>query len=325
MGNCLVTKLESVINDDNLDYFDALQIKVDWDVFKGDGSYVDFRIRESFGGNHFGGVGVKVKVLNNGVIKVNDVAIADDEYIVESGKKVYIAPIGNNYSVNTEFLLIGLSNIDMLATNNFFGYTIKNANTQNYLSLNPTSVGNFFVLQPYLDSNRGNVDISDLLAKAKNKESIRYIIGSLDSPSNPHIYLTTESFAGFTELEEISYFMYVSYGDIAYLSELTALKRLILRWPGVNGNISSLGALTALVSFNFNGSSIVGAIEEFVAAQYNATNNPRKSASGATRILMYFDASTNITFGGNKITIANKYLAWDDGGIAPTNIRIENS
>ena len=187
MGNCLITKLkESVIND-NLDYFDALQIKVDWDAFKGTGSYVDFRIIESGGGNHFGGVGVKVKVLNNGVIKVNDVAIADDEYIVESGKKVYIAPMSDNYSANTEFLLIGLSNIDMFATNKNTGYTIKNVENVSSGGYKDWCVSKLNIPSVTIEVGRDNLyhpldnaEIYNIIAKNINTDSIETFQKDLD-------------------------------------------------------------------------------------------------------------------------------------------------
>jgi hypothetical protein len=144
------------------------------------------------------------------------------------------------------------------------------------------------------------------------------------------ITLNTYIMKKFTSILNLSFsgWWFTFVGDIANLSGFINTTALSLRQNGAYGNIATLGTMKSITGLNMAGSSVSGTIEDFVAALYADSSvgagDGKKSASGASRILIYFGSSTNITLNG-AVQRNSGYLAWDDGGSAPTNIRIEQS
>ena len=322
MKNCLVTKFRVDTQNPNLKYFDALQLKVDWDLYGADYVICFQNLSPEQGGPTYvlGGIGCTVKILSNGTIGTSSSHTAS-EYTFTGTESVRVSIYPIDPSENTELLVIGLNNITGVGLSQGNGVYMKYPLDQMLCS----NLGLYFDIlmnyKPYKDGDE--VDMSEYYKNFSPKENVTQIRQSA-TDTGWQSYCTTESLQGYVNLTVINWYLNIKYGNIAYLSGLTELTQLNLRSAGVYGNIASLGNCTKLVLINFNDSSISGSIEDFVNAQYNAST-PRKSASGSTRVRMYFNTSTNITFGGVETTSSGKYLAWDDGGSAPTNIRFENS
>lgn len=321
MENCSVKQYRTTVDNPSLEYFDALQFRVDFSQY---GSYDHSLVLRNTTSITIGGIGVVFKILSNGYIYKEGDTDPVTEYTMNNTAEIrYIKPI--DVSKPTEFLLIGLQKITKMRFNYTGGIYLRSPknlvmcrNLTQYYDASTLIVFKSYPEQAPYDSSY----IADLAVTKANITTVKHANGGI---MNPLITTSTSTWKDFVNLTLIDDIDNITSGDISILASLTKLTGLYLMNPGVTGVLSSVGGMTALTRLNLNGSSVRGSIEDFVAAQYSAETNPRKSASGATRIRMYFNDSTNITLNGTKTTISGKYLAWDDGGSAPSNIRFENS
>lgn len=327
--NCFVKTYKSSVNNPNLEYFDALQVTVDFSV----------RALERLtivANNVFnlGGVGVKFKMLSNGVMKRSFTELLGTEYTItadDASSRIDIYQVDNTVST-VEFLIIGLSSIDGLYFssgtdgNLSAGVTIRNPKKLQFLKgtalLNSTKT-NMRVYAPYTE-NTGMV-YPNLMEKVENPSALTGIV-FVGFGENNGGYIPTNFFAELTGITPLSISAYTQpIGDITVLANVNPFAILPLRNKDVYGNIAvGLAKMTSLTILNINNSAVSGSIEDWVSALYS---NGKKSASGASRIRIYstIDTYHNVTFNGNKLLVNGTYLAWDDGGSAPTNIRFENS
>ena len=332
MGNCLVTKLKQVVNNDNLEFLDALQFKVDWPkdtrinkvniIIPNSGSYIW----------NFGGPGCTVKILSNGAFYRNSsTLIPGNEMILPDNPAVYnqrldLVPVDS--SKPTELLIYGLSSIERL----WFSYgapitckfpeTLKYSGDDNqFLQSEPN--GSVMELYCNYDDNSSPVKvdyIADYVGKSYIK-SFRPTGTKTPSNSSPVFLVNATSLANLSNLEKIPQVLYII-GDVANIANLTSLYDVYMQYKETVGDLASLGKWTGLTYLNCMGSNIEGSIDGVDGLVYAQYNNGRKSASGSSRIRLYLN---DVYFEGVQISISGKYLAWDDGGSAPTNIRLENS
>lgn len=328
-NNCLVTKLKSSVDNENLEYFDALQVTVDFSVRALE--RLTIVANSSF---NLGGVGVKFKMLSNGVIKRSFTESLGTEYTItddDVSSRIDIYQVDNTVST-VEFLVIGLSSIDRVyfssgtGGNSNAGVTIRNPKKLQFLK--GTALLNIartvmYTYAPYTE-NTGMV-YPNLMEKVENPSALTGM-AFVGFEENHRVYIPTEFFAGLTDVTPFATTAYIQpIGDISVLANVNPFTILQLRNKDTYGNIAvGLAKMTSLTLLNINGSAVSGSIEDWVTALYG---NGKKSASGASRITIYSTVDTyhNVTFNGNKLKVSGSYLAWDDGGSAPANIRFENS
>ena len=327
--NCFLKTNKSSVNNPDLEYFDALQVTVDFSVRATSSLAVvaSNMVR-------IGGVGVKLKMLSNGVLKRSFTESLGTEYTLTAddiSSRIDIYQVDNTVST-VEFLVIGLSSIDQLyfssgtGGNSGAGVTIRNPKKLQFLkgtSLLWNDGTVMFIYAPYTENTE--MVYPNLMEKVENPSALNYV-AFIGFDANNRGYIPTNFFVGLTGIIPFSLQVYSQpIGDISVLANVNPFVSLPLRNKDVYGNIAvGLAKMTSLATLNINGSAVSGSIEDWVTALYG---NGKKSASGASRITIHSTVDTyhNVTFNGNKLKVSGSYLAWDDGGSAPTNIRFENS
>lgn len=338
MENCLVTKLKAEVNIANPRYFDTLYLYAYCNLNE------FFTIKTSQASYVQGGDGVTVKILsNNAEVRVSDVSKGAEYTIKEEDSLVRVYKISGADSEPIQYLLEGIDKIEGLAPANSTTF-ITESDTLKYIApnLKPYN-GGITLLKAKLGT--GIQLDGNWISLINNKSNITFIANATGTYAEP-LLLDLASLSGFTAITSIPVGALIYTGDIAVLSSLTNLTALrpgnqdgvygdlssiqnlvnltnleILN-TNIIGSITSLGKMTALTNLNMtNLNAVDGAIEDFVAALYT---NGKKSASSSTRVRIYSNG-TNITLNGIKTNVNGKYLAWDDGGSAPSNIRFENS
>lgn len=315
MENCLVKQYRTAVNNPNLDYFDALYFRIDWSVYSE--PFHVFTLKAT-GNLRLGGLGVKAKIVKNGLIyDEND--DTHNEYTltnITSGT-VYIKPVDVNEV--TEFILIGLSKFTKVYNAYSGGVSLRNPEKLKYcLTSNVTPVDNkFMVYYPFIEDEVADYDfLKDITEDVSTVTSL--IFASVRNEINGAglIKSRTGSWKKFVNVTELSYWCYITEGDIAELAPLTKLTNLSLRHPGVVGDIAALGTMTSITNMNLNGSGISGSIEDFVAAQ---RQNGRTTASRIT--IRCSGSYHSVTYNGTVIKWNPKYISWDAQG----NITVEDS
>lgn len=97
-NNCLVTKLKSVVNNDNLPYLEYVTLKISKDTSIAGGSYIQIDNKEaitveSVGGNHLSTTsgGEKTNIVNIGAHQYGgtrtDIYFDNDDYVIRINKK----------------------------------------------------------------------------------------------------------------------------------------------------------------------------------------------------------------------------------------------
>lgn len=329
MENCLVKQYKAVVDNPDLEYFDALQITVDLSVRALE--RIPIVVNNEF---YIGGVGVKLKMLSNGVIKRSSTQSLGTEYTLTAddvSSRIDIFKVDNAVST-VEFLVIGLSSIDKLyfssGTGGFStaGVTIRNPKKLQFLkgtALLNNAKTNMWIYAPYTEKTR--MVYPNLMEKVENPSALTNI-SFIGFGENNVGFIPIEFFAGLTGITPFNLSVYSQpVGDISVLANVNPFTVASFRNKDVYGDIAvGFAKMTSITSINFNGGALSGSIEDWVNALYS---NGKKSASGASRIRVFSTIGTyhNVTFNGNKLLANGTYLAWDDGGSAPTNIRFENS
>lgn len=323
-NNCLVTKLKASVNNNNLDYINALTFTIKWLESAPNHSL----LLSSSINIYFGGIGCKFKIISNGTINGNT------EY--EMSYITNASIIAVDASKPTVFLV---ENIDKFVS----AYIYESILGQGVVLNNPQRMDYY---NAYGNSNNANDSHITMFVNSDgtewNKQSLLNIVDkSIISyiwfswlSVFPNLVLTTNEIAQFENLVELSN-RTLRCKITGNISNLSNLKKVTIIGPSSIqneqlGDISSLGNMKLLTTINLNGIGLVGSIENLVNALYadsaSGANDGKKSASGASRIRIYFGDISTITFNGTEQTHGtNKYIAWDDGGSAPNNIRLENS
>lgn len=319
MENCLVTRLKATVDNPDLEYFDALQFEFDWTNYAGGDNFL---LMSNASGTVFGGSGVKVKILSNGFIRetIDGVVKTYNEYIIPSSfpSNSGCSIAYNNPLEPTEFLLIGLSKIQILSFNyNSAKIALRNPAKLKYCSNLGARDNAISWFSPYPE-NIG-CDVSDYFAGFKDRASVTGIT-YITRPTYMSAYciLGSHAIKDFVSLTEITRNTAVVYGhlsDFASCSQLTKLQIGSSSWSGnkVTGDITDIANLTLLQNINVNNTSVQGSLDEFAAAQYA---NGRKTATNikvtSQSTLTYLENGTVKT-----VPTAGVYLSWTDGGTAP--------
>lgn len=318
MGNCLATKLKESVDNNNLEYFDALQMTFYQNAA---GEPANLNSGNTF---YMGGPGVKVKVLSGGDIYnvITQESLGTEFTIPLTSPQTYKIR-ATTASVPVEFLLIGLSKITKLISNYAGAFRLRNPQKLVYCNKDISLSGNMFtIFAGYTEDYPVDLSyLNNVLTDVSTVQTIRRggpaEVGMAKSKTSDW-----SNWTGLTRIDSSSILM--NEGNISALSNLVNLTKIDLNVTGttVTGDIASFGEMTSLVEMNINRTSIFGALEDFVSAQYSAG---RKSTSSTSRVCIYASVGDcNITLGGVRQKPAGTYLAWDDGGSAPTNIRFEN-
>lgn len=334
MKNCLVTRLKADVNNPDLEYFDALQFKIDWTNYRGGDNII------LFNGNtknmNFGGLGVTIKVLSNGKIIPSDGSPEVSQYTVPSSwdNITGYKTLGYIDSTKpTEFLLIGLSKITNLkfnylskdGENNGIKVALRDPSKLKYcVNLEASERDGVYevpVFRPYPENNL--VDISDYLAGFKDRAIVSKIMLYDNLPgSSSKVSTGTHGWKDYVNLTSIDRNIATIYGPLSNFSSLTELKHLSIgltgRTEGVIGNITDVVSLVNAVDLNFNNTSVVGSLNEFAVAQY-AEGRKTASIKVYGNKLTYLDGEIV-----KKVTTEGVTLSWADDGAAPAITIVSN-
>lgn len=304
MENCLVTKLKSVVNNNNLRYFDAVKI-----IFRCDlPSAPNYMALPGAGGyladsNYIGGVGVVIKPLSNchvinsltsGLVEV------DGQYVCEeTSYNIAISPI--NPRIPAEFLLVGLAKIDKMFNQTARSYRQIDklyVQTTKYIS-NLTDVTE---LSTYSTNDENNsIDyIKDLNINKSVVTSIWWT--AVDGARPKKIDLSI--FREYPNCKTITPFTNstIVEGNLSDLQHVTSLTQLPLNSKNVVGNIEDLGRMVNLTALGIYGTPIKGTIESLVSG---LVSNGKKTGS------LDLNPNNIITFKGNTLAIYYHYtVAW---------------
>lgn len=315
MENCLVTKFKSSVNDSALEYFDALQFRALWNS-----NFTSIVLSHSTYGIYVGGVGAKIKVLNNGHIEQGGVNKGQEITMAADMGNVNIVP--ESTSTPTEYLVIGLSKITNLYMSSTAPIELRNPEILKYTSNNSIVWDNvMYFYAPWDENSPCNYDFIDELVPVKTGiTSMRLYFYGDDYHQILIDCSILKKFTGITNFTFSNYYL-CPIGDISNMNVFTGTTGLNFRDERAYGDIASLGTMTLLTFLNCAGSRITGSLNELVENLYQ---NGKKSASDASRIHIYFGSLSDIRLNGVTQRTSG-YLAWDDGGSAPTNIRFENS
>ena len=319
-NSCLITKLRGVVANPDLEYFDALQFRADLSLLGGGAILLFNSAGNTF---RFGGPGVKVIILENGEIRAAGAAPGSgvQEFVIpENWQQSGSALLGAlDSSLPVEFLLVGLEKIEHL--------DLDNPNTTKIVLRDPKLLSlcsnlqafersgtvEMPIFRPYEENSR--CDISIYLQNFAEKTRVEQF-RIYDRIGSGGIITGSPGYVGYSALARITRDMVVDYGDLVDFSALTELTALGLGLAGstrgVEGDITSLGMLTKLTSFNANNTKVSGTLESFAAAQYS---NGRKTAS---RVRIFGPYLTYDDAGETKyVGTVGVYLSWTDGGSAP--------
>lgn len=250
MGNCLVTKLKAVVNNDNLEKFGVLVLKT---TSKDQGAYK-----------------LSVSMQNPGTIDA-----------VDGGT---IKSYGRGGTTDTH------QDIPALTPE---GTTWKAAlSTENTFELK--NKYDLLTLSMFSDEYYDNFDLAQLKGCYNLKVFTGCVTGNLSSISE----LTSLTKLNLTRASNSRKLK----GDISSLASLLNLTNLGLdRNTALTGSISDLGTLVNLKELAMRDTGVVGAIEEFVAAQIgNGRNNCESLATSAFNTAITFKGSTAYSSGSNK-------------------------
>lgn len=315
MENCLVKKYKSSVNDSTLEYFDALQFRALWNS-----NFTSVALSSSAHGIFVGGIGAKIKVLNNGYIEQGGVNKGKEITMAADMGNVNIVP--ESTSTPTEYLVIGFSKITNLYMSTTSPIELRNPELLKYTPNNSIVWDNvMYFYAPWGENSPCSYDFIDSLVPVKTGiTSLRLATYS----DEYHLVLVDCSIL--KKFDSITNFSFSNYyfrpvGNISNMNVFTGTTNITFRDERAYGDIASLGTMTLLTTLNCSGSRISGSLNELVENLYQ---NGKKSASSSSRIHIYFGTLSDIRLNGVTQRTTG-YLAWDDGGSAPTNIRIENS
>lgn len=303
MKNCSVTRFDVDTQNDNLDYFDALEFTIT--TFSGE------YLRLKAGSYVWGGVGCTYKVLSNGYLSDGYENIGT-EHTLSNNESLFLYPIDS--SKPTVFLIMGLDNYVMTTIDSTNGIKVKNPANLAYLHEDALLNSSKTILHYFCAKDDSAVDwkyATDNISAAAKQTITTLRIQNLNLTNN-EFYSKTSYWAGFTALTQLNYYSGISEGDVVSLKDDVELTVLQLRKSGITGDIADLGYLYKLNSLNAIGASLHGSIEDWVAAlcDPNKGNKTSGTISGvrfnsSSQIKMY---NADTTY----ITAAPKTLTWTD-------------
>lgn len=291
--NTLVKQLKGVIGNDNLEYFNAFQLKINWT--KSNVGHLTLYGQSVW---EIGGSGVTVRILDNGYIQADGTSFQE---ITFGGTPVDSDIFPVDSSKETEFIVVGTPARIWASYPN--GFVCKNFERGKYYTGITTWDDTACIFAPY-EGNRLNLDFLQGSSFIDfSLPNIRFTgEGYTNYPGGYPFECSTTTLGRFVNLTKVSYHWF-PYGDIYHLRNMTHLTLLNLRNPKCTGDIANLGGMTSLTKINANSSDISGSLEGFVAAQYDAGRT-----SGSMQIL---SNSANITFNGSKVSApSGKTLSW---------------
>ena len=316
MKNCLVTRLKGVVNNPNLDYFDSILVKIDWELNTGPAVVI-----RNTSAINIGAVGCTVKIISNGYIAANssDTNHLSEYTIPSTSETKQIFPV--NSSANTEFIVIGLSKIEHLHFNRTAGIWVKNLGSLNFCeNIQPdfSTINTKKYLAMYYPYPSNEVDMSNYVKNVNNKgqiESIMWYKPSSDSSKYGNFFVNASAIEGYSSLTTLNRTFRILGGNASSFESLTAIQTLGIgvngrSSEGVTGNISSFGKLKNLTSLNINDTLITGSVEELVAAFRAASSTGAGDERTSGSVTVWFGNSTYITYKGEKIIPQGTDIVW---------------
>lgn len=302
MGNCLVTRLKGVVQNDNLPIFGKITINVvplsEISDSAQQGIYIegtDFTI-EVLGGGYFS--------ENYADLENPSSCLTSQTY--QNGVVLYFANVASTIHITDTITSISVHSI-YVWNDSIFAVDLKTiAYSQSLTSLQMWQNSDVSVLKnmPNLiyayfvkcNGDFGFVRNSPLLETLK----------AYDAPSG--LMLLSDVSDTVTTLAAQN----IGKGDLSSLTSKAGMISIELENADVTGSITDIGGLTSLDTFNLFGTSVTGSIEDFVAAQVNAG---RTSFSGEFRC---YSALSFLTFGGNTYpdeAYQSHFFTWDGNKI----------
>lgn len=305
MGNCLLTKLKEVVDNDSLPVYNEVELLCD--VSNPSSAILGVAAEESN----------SVKVLIDGGVlsttptgKISDTSYWAKNQIAGSGVKI-TPNSGSRYKIKIQgyYKAINLSMQSgcMAVIKNNVYYSPLEVLCLDFKEFTAEDEDN--ILPFNLD------EMSDIL-----KQNIRVL--SIDSNNNaifkPYIRGNISALSECSNLEKVILINTNLEGDISSLSDLTNLEEIqITKVAGVHGVIDSLGKLTGLTYIYFQGCNLSGNLEDLVHKQ---RGNGRTETTGTdTGISCGYGIGDNVYFNGNKVGLkGSRVLTW-----TPTTITFD--
>lgn len=298
MGNCLVTRLKGVVQNDNLPIFGKITINVVPLSEIADGAQqgiliegTDFTVEVS-GGGYFSD--------NYADLETPSSCLTSQTY--QNGVLLYFANVASTIHITDTILGISVQSINVW-NDSIFAVDLKTvAHNQSLNSLIPWQNSDVSVLKNLPNLLLGYfVKCSGDFGFVKNSPNLTEL-RAYDAPSG--LMLLSDVPDTVTTLAAPN----IGKGDLSSLASHAGMTSIELENADVSGNITDIGGLTSLDTFNLFGTSVTGSIEGFVAAQINAG---RTSFSGEFRC---YSALLFLTFGGNTYSdeaYQFHFLTWD--------------
>lgn len=298
MGNCLVTRLKGVVQNDNLPIFGKITINVVPLSEIADGAQQGIYIE---------GINFTVEVSGGGYFSDNYADLENPSSCLTSqtyqnGVLLYFANVASTIHITDTITGISVQSINVW-NDSIFAVDLKTiAYNQSLNTLQVWQNSGVSVLKnlpnliyAYFVKCKGDfgfVRNSPLLETLKAYDGPSGLMLLSDVPD------TVTTFAA----------QNIGKGDLSSLTSKTGLLSIELENTDVTGSITDIGGLTSLDTFNLFRTSVTGSIEDFVAAQVNAG---RTSFSGEFRC---YSALSFLTFGGNTYpdeAYQNHFFTWD--------------
>lgn len=306
MNNCLVTKLKSVVENDNLRYFDTLRMTWYVQNYTGEKRLPIKYYSEDF--ISLGGAGIILTPVENcHVVNGNNEIIEIDgkyTFIGNEGFSVMIKPIDDTKSC--KFLMSGLSHITKLLS-----YEGRQANL--YLSCDDVDSIKYFAnnieIKPHLyflataGTTEENPTIIDYIPYLDPNQVLNatYVSKSFNST----VKFSLSDAARFTNLIELGLTKssgWITDGDVSSISSMKLAHVFLDGQTTVTGDITSFGSMTDLVELRIWNTKITGSVEEFVAAQV---------AAGRTNgVVKIWNANGKVTFNGSNVSEGHHNIQW---------------
>lgn len=316
MKNCLVTKLNVIINDESMPVFNGIRFRM---------TKNNSRNSVKILGSNFwylGGDGVVFKPISNVKLVVNGSDVLTEHTMKTSDTTINAVIIDD--TTYAEFLLIGLDKFEGSPAAGYSSDVLLQVDNPMrlclYENIRRTGATSASVLYPI---KNGSYNIEEYLNSVENTpSSVKEIrsFGTFDGA-----YSEIKDWTDWTGLTSYNN-TFITSGDLKDLPNNENIKSVILNKPGITGDIKYLGRLIGMVNepgssspvgtTTLNDSSIYGTVEDLVGEYYN---NGKKS--GFVRIYM---TETAVTFNGSRLPSAPRMVtvSWSDGGSAPANITI---
>jgi hypothetical protein len=302
MGNCLVTKLKGVVDNDNLDVFGQV-------VFiykKNDDNWINLHATNS-GEIEATIVGATVSTVAGDVVKVDDTHVllsTNKGFKCTSLGEYFKIIVPNKYKVTS----YDMSNMPNAIYKGDIYYSPVSKIVLN--STNVDGIGR----DEFLDVLRFDLDSMSAICKSR---LLTLALNLQDFPERMGQF--KGSLSSISDCPTLQYLSLVGTnigGDLSNLGSLTTLSRVDIIDTPINGNIASLSSITNLKRLNLLRTNVSGSIEEFVQGQRSAGRT--ETTGDDTGVFVQFSLSS-VTFNGNPIpNKIDRYITW-----TPTTITFD--